>query len=1221
MKNSRILIAVLTVALLVIAACSIFAACDGNTVTVTFTGDGIETFKQEVKKGKPVAEPTPPERGGYTFKCWKDGDGKDWDFDTPVQQNMTLTAVWSANESKITLNPNGGNLNGGGTEYTVKTDETPTLPIPTFLNQLTFRGWALDGTLLTGSDGKFLAKWDGDVDVTLNAVWTTKGDKNLFEVTTKTDGTFAIAAWDTKFDDDLTFPTKIGDKTVSEIGDMSKLTSSKVTVPAGITLIGQNSFQYNTDIRIADLSAFDGVIGENAFYSSNLSIVELGSTSAISANAFANSNIQLIYIPESVRSIGNGALASSSLVEIDFEGDFPTLGQDVFGEGNSDLSMIASQSAWDKLTENATGENFEQKVQNATDLSKGSLFTWSDETVESAKAAHGFYTGDITAYLGLGLNIAVYTDGNVNLADIYDGKTEGDHFYDFGSEPRKTYLLDKGDKTSETLKANSKGEVIKDGVLYDYFGSDIVYRTPSEVTAIAGGAGMDNTSVRFVITGDNVTTIGSFAFAYGNLFGITIGEHVTAIGDYAFFYNSYLAQLIFEGTTAPTIGQGAFCDLLNGIAIVPMTLNTLATYGISVKIYTVNDVISWGDPDEGYPFYEALVKSLEGLDLGTIKDSSDGEEKPVSYSTSDFSTLQTSYFAAKGATYQCDLGTITMSGATNGYAYITLKDNKGESYIYFSAVPGYNLSYYDSTTAPLKIQVFTQLADGEAQSVILYGKLGDGKLTLRGLEAGTYGEIDSDYFVIDGYGNITYRKQDGTLLEGTYTVEGDNTLKLEDIDGIESLTIDTENHTVTFHDSQLSALGEEAGVYYDIVNRAILKLDGKATENASGMMELTFNGTTVTMLYNINGKKLTFVLNGENKEWTFDKTSDEICTGYYGNYEHYLKFSKVSIGLKGTFTETSGSGTLILDGYFTATLNGKECVYYAFGSSILLFDGDNVTIYNLDEENYKFALPTAAEAGIYYTTTSQNYRVYLDGKGNLAYFTGDDYDIGTYTLNADKLFDVVLNGQETTQKGFLDTEKGYGTMVYYSYGDSFMGISKKPIETLLSYAYVKVYFVESDKITTSSPSINVYLSGDVLFVSTYGAPFATYLLNTQQQTQNFDFAYKYNDKTATIDVKVKKSDDAYTVSLSFKGVQEIKEFNANVDGEEKEIVFCWLDEEKTKAGIYYLSYGYPTDIIYGTVDGSVESGTFTVTDSDGNSYTVIGYNTDKVTLTKVEPSA
>ncbi|GAP71680.1 glycoside hydrolase family 5 [Candidatus Symbiothrix dinenymphae] len=61
---------------------------------VTFTGDSINGIdRQIINPDATATEPAKPNRDGYTFEGWYNGE-TEYDFDTPVTTNLTLTAKW-----------------------------------------------------------------------------------------------------------------------------------------------------------------------------------------------------------------------------------------------------------------------------------------------------------------------------------------------------------------------------------------------------------------------------------------------------------------------------------------------------------------------------------------------------------------------------------------------------------------------------------------------------------------------------------------------------------------------------------------------------------------------------------------------------------------------------------------------------------------------------------------------------------------------------------------------------------------------------------------------------------------------------------------------------------------------------------------------------------------------------------------------------------------------
>lgn len=62
-----------------------------SAYTVSFAGvEGEAYASQKIEEGDLVAQPAQPQRDGYTFLSW------DFDFSTPITENVTITAQWSA---------------------------------------------------------------------------------------------------------------------------------------------------------------------------------------------------------------------------------------------------------------------------------------------------------------------------------------------------------------------------------------------------------------------------------------------------------------------------------------------------------------------------------------------------------------------------------------------------------------------------------------------------------------------------------------------------------------------------------------------------------------------------------------------------------------------------------------------------------------------------------------------------------------------------------------------------------------------------------------------------------------------------------------------------------------------------------------------------------------------------------------------------------------------
>ena len=113
---------------------------------------------------------------GYTFKHWVDKEGFIYDDSNPYRtsSNITLYAVWDANEYKVTLDANGALI--AYSPITVVYDMTYNLPIPTRTNYI-FLGW-----------------YDGETKISNSATWKFTENKSLIARWTNVTNTYVLDA-------------------------------------------------------------------------------------------------------------------------------------------------------------------------------------------------------------------------------------------------------------------------------------------------------------------------------------------------------------------------------------------------------------------------------------------------------------------------------------------------------------------------------------------------------------------------------------------------------------------------------------------------------------------------------------------------------------------------------------------------------------------------------------------------------------------------------------------------------------------------------------------------------------------------------------------------------------------------------------------------------------------------------------------------------------------
>ena len=124
--------------------------------TVTFLSDGEHTAPPQIRANTPAARPADPTKEGYTFIGWYNGESE-WDFETPVTADLTLTAKWQLNQYTITFKPE-----NGGQDIVIKQDYGTAITAPANPTKTgyTFVGW--DKTIPTtmpAGDMTITARW------------------------------------------------------------------------------------------------------------------------------------------------------------------------------------------------------------------------------------------------------------------------------------------------------------------------------------------------------------------------------------------------------------------------------------------------------------------------------------------------------------------------------------------------------------------------------------------------------------------------------------------------------------------------------------------------------------------------------------------------------------------------------------------------------------------------------------------------------------------------------------------------------------------------------------------------------------------------------------------------------------------------------------------------------------------------------------------------------
>ena len=295
--------------------------------------------------------------------------------------------------------------------------------------------------------------------------------------------------------------------------------AASVTIPDGVTIVGDSAFNGNTSLTAVVLPDSVVTIGANAFQScTGLTKAELSSKLEKIANyAFNNCKaLKEIQIPETVTEIGIGAFQyCAGLTELTLPEGLQTIGESAF-VGCSGLTRLAIPD--------------------------------------------GVQSVGINAFHSINAQLCCSMGSRAAEALSRVG-------YDFYTETWKLRYTFDSDKQVNGLRAER------------YLGSDAAVTLPEGTTLIGGSAFKDCAFITSVTLPEKLLSIGNYAFSgCMGLTEIVIPDSVTTIGSYAFSGCTGLTRVVLPaGLTA--IPDWCFnnCEKLPGIAI-PETVKSIGSW-------------------------------------------------------------------------------------------------------------------------------------------------------------------------------------------------------------------------------------------------------------------------------------------------------------------------------------------------------------------------------------------------------------------------------------------------------------------------------------------------------------------------------------------------------------------------------------------------------------------------------------------------------------------
>ena len=140
-------------------------------------------------------------------------------------------------------------------------------------------------------------------------------------------------------------------------------------------------------------------------------------------------------------------------------------------------------------------------------------------------------------------------------------------YYDSGFLDTRNNATFQGYEMSNPEKA--KYLTVKDGIVYNKEETEMLTKVPcalekdtlvlpDTIKEIPEGAFMSNKTVKKVVFGKNITSIGNGAFAYSNIENVQMNDNVTVLDEYAFYYCTKLANVDLSKSLTKIDGYETF---------------------------------------------------------------------------------------------------------------------------------------------------------------------------------------------------------------------------------------------------------------------------------------------------------------------------------------------------------------------------------------------------------------------------------------------------------------------------------------------------------------------------------------------------------------------------------------------------------------------------------------------------------------------------------------
>ena len=384
------------------------------------------------------------------------------------------------------------------------------------------------------------------------------------------DGTYTIASYAGN-DTEIVIPSEINGIPVTAIGNnfaKNNRKITKITMPDTIKIIGNSAFYRCTKVTEIHFPNSLVIIGENSFRSCGNSETDLvlpETVESIGANAFASygsKKITNVYIGKNVKKMGTGALAITSLQNIEVSAENSKFKSDdgiLYTKSGKTLIQYPIAKS-DKTTFNVP-DSVNTIGQYAFYKNKSLVNVSMSNTVK--RIAKGAFYGETN------LNSVTISS---NLKTIENGTFEGTGITEIDLQnvqkiEERAFAASK----LQTIKMQNISEIGKEA----FKNSKVENITIPETTTQIGDSAFCGTNLTEIVIPKNVKSIGNSLFENcTQLTKATINCNITAVKESMFSGCNLLTSVIFS-SKIDTFEKEAFLDCNSLTLVLPDTLTTV----------------------------------------------------------------------------------------------------------------------------------------------------------------------------------------------------------------------------------------------------------------------------------------------------------------------------------------------------------------------------------------------------------------------------------------------------------------------------------------------------------------------------------------------------------------------------------------------------------------------------------------------------------------------